>query len=225
MTIGDRLRRERTRAGLTQVDLASRLGVSSEYVCRVEHGIRRPSRVLVDRWAIAVGAGPADLVLDGPALFDVTFAVEAGEIDPFTARSVLGHLPIHIRRLASVWPTIDSQAIRLRARGSALPSVIGLVGTDVSGVGILGAPVVKPVEAAAELIAWVRAASEDDARAEVERRLVRAAASGRVSVHAAGRLFVASVVELAADASMRLQELVDGSPLGLFVPTPEPDAV
>ena len=98
MTIGDRLRRERARAGLTQVDLASRIGVSPEYVCRIEHGTRRPSRVLVDRWAAVTGAGHADLVLDGPALFDVTFSMAEPVADPFVARRVLGHLPPDARR-------------------------------------------------------------------------------------------------------------------------------
>lgn len=217
MTIGERLRRERVRAGLSQVDLAAKIGVSPEYACRVEHGQYRPSRAVVERWAEATGAGAADLMLDGPMLFDVAFGVDAPVHDPFAARRVLERLDLPARRLVSVWPAVDG-ALRLRARASALPVVIGLTGSDVPGVGQLHAPTVAPVREAAELTAWLQAANERGAAEQVERRLARARASGQVSIAKAGRLFVARVADIAADASLRLQELVDGSPLGLFVP-------
>jgi len=217
MTIGDRLRRERVRSGLSQVDLATLIGTSREYVCRVEHGHVRPSRAAVDRWAEATGAGAADLVLDGPMLFDVAFVVDAPALDPFASRRVLEQLDPRARRLVSVWPAVDG-TLRLRARASALPVLVGLTGTEIPSVGLLHAPTVSPVREAAELTAWLRAVNEQGAAEQVERRLERARASGRVSIGRAGRLFVARVADLAADASLRLQELVDGSPLGLFVP-------
>jgi transcriptional regulator with XRE-family HTH domain len=217
MTIGERLRRERLRAGLSQVDLATRIGVSPEFACRVEHGQRSPSREVVERWAEATGAGAADLILDGPMLFDVAFVVEAPVLDPFAARRVLEQLDPRTRRLVSVWPAVDG-ALRLRARASVLPILVGLTGTEIPSVGMLHAPTVSPVREAAELTAWLRAVNEQGAAEQVELRLERARASGRVSIARAGRLFVAVVADLAADASLRLQELVDGSPLGLFVP-------
>lgn len=217
MTIGERLRRERVRAGLTQVEIAKRLGVSAPYVCRLEHGVRRPSRDFVGRWAEVTGAGAADLVLAGPTLFDVTFLVEVPIDDPFIARRALGHLHPDLRRLVAVWPAFDG-SLRLRARASALPVVVGLTGETIAGMGKLAAPTVRPVCESAELTAWLRASSEQDAIWQVEGRLALAGALGRVSVVSDGRLFVASVADLAADASLRLQELVDGSPLGLFVP-------
>lgn len=216
-TIGERLRRERVRAGLTQAELAARLGVSTEYTCRVETGFRRPSRVLVDRWAEATGAGSADLVLEGPALFDVAFELGLLGIDPFVARHALVYLPAGIGRLVSVWPAVDG-ALRLRARASALPAVVGLTGEMVDGIGRMPAPTVRPVSESAELTAWLRATSSAAAVEQVEQRLARISASGRVSVSGDERLFVAVVADLAADASVRLQELVEGSPLGLFVP-------
>lgn len=219
MTLGARLRRERVRAGLTQAELAARVGVHRGHVWKVEAGEKQPSAGLIKRWSRATGSAHADLVLEGPALFDVVFEVDGvGIRDPFSARRVLGHLPPENRRVVAVWPNVGDTALRLRVRGSALPVTVDLAGIDVSGVGELGSPWVTPVRASEELVAWVRAASKSDALAQVESRMASVAARGMVTLTTSGRVFVARVAKLSARASMRLQDIVEGSPIGLYVP-------
>lgn len=218
MTIGERLRRERKRAGLTQVELATRLGVGRGHVWKIEHGAKHPSAKLIEQWSRETGAAYADLVLEGPPLFDLAFAVEQPIRDPFTARRVLDRIPAAVRRQVAVWPDSGEPALRLRARGSALPIAVDLVGSELPGVGVLGVPSVVPVRAAEELLAWVRAANEHQARAQIDQRLASVGARGRVTISSMGRVFVAHVADLGERASLALQELVDGSPIGLFVP-------
>jgi transcriptional regulator with XRE-family HTH domain len=219
VTIGARLRRERVRAGLTQVELAARVEVGNSHVWKIEHGEKLPSARLIERWSRATGSAYADLVLDGPALFDLAFEVDGvGIRDPFAARRVLDKIPEQSRRLVAVWPSSGDTVLRLRARGSAIPVTVDLAGADVPGVGVLGPPSITPVRAAEELVTWVRAASDADARAQVELRMASVAARGLVTLTASGRVFVARVTKLSARASIRLQDLVDGSPIGLYVP-------
>ena len=218
MTIGERLRRERVRAGLTQTELAAIIGIGIGHVWKVEHGARQPSATLIDRWSKATGAAHADLVLDGPALFDLAFAVEGAIRDPFAARRVLELFPVECRRQVAIWPGSDDSMLRLRVRGSALPRAVDLVGVEVPGVGVLGSPSVLPVRAADELVTWVRAANELDAMGQIESRLSSVAGRGRVTISSLGRVFVAHVADLSDRASIRLQDLVEGSPIGLFVP-------
>jgi transcriptional regulator with XRE-family HTH domain len=220
MSIGERLRRERVRAGLTQVELAARLVVSRGYVWKVEHGVKRPSKRMLERWSAATGTAHADLVLEGPALFDLAFPIEHALTDPFVARRMLDHVPASTRRQVAVWPSSGDAVLRLRARGSALPSAVGLAGTIVRGIGPLGDPSVVPVRAAEELVAWVRAANERGAIEQIEARMGCAAAHGRLSIASMGVVFVARVADLSARASIALQELVEESPIGLFVPAP-----
>jgi len=218
MTIGERLRRERVRAGLTQTELAAIIGIGIGHAWKVEHGVRQPSAALIERWSKATGAAHADLVLDGPALFDLSFAVEGAIRDPFAARRVLELFPVESRRLVAVWPGSEGSMLRLRVRASALPRAVDLVGVEVPGVGVLGSPSVLPVRAAGELVTWVRATNEHDAMDQVESRLASVAGRGRVTISSLGRVFVAHVADLSDRASIRLQDLVEGSPIGLFVP-------
>jgi transcriptional regulator with XRE-family HTH domain len=218
VTIGKRLRRERVRAGLSQVELASLVGIGRGHVWKVEHGAKQPSATLIERWSQATGAAHADLLLDGPALFDLAFEVEGSIRDPFASRRVLELFPVATRRQVAIWPGSGDPMLRLRVRGSALPRAVDLVDADVPGVGVLGSPLVLPVRAATELVAWVRAANELDAMGQVESRLSSVAGRGRVTISTLGRVFVAHVADLSDRASVRLQDLVEGSPIGLFVP-------
>ena len=198
--------------------MARRCSIGRGHVWKIEHGVKRPSATLIERWSHATGAAHADLVLDGPALFDLAFAVEEAISDPFAARRVLGLFPVASRRQVAVWPGSGDAMLRLRVRGSALPRAIDLVGSDAPGIGVLGSPTVVPVRASADLVAWVRAADERDAMAQVESRLSSVAGRGRVTISSLGRVFVAHVAGLSDRSSVRIQDLVDGSPIGLFVP-------
>lgn len=217
-TTGERLRRERVRAGLTQAEIARRCGIGRGHAWKVEHGAKQPSATLIERWSQATGAAPADLVLEGPALFDLAFVIEKAIRDPFAARRVLELFPASSRRQIAVWPGSGDATLRLRVRGSALPLAIDLEGAAVPGVGELGSPTVVPVRASADLIAWVRAVDERDAMGQVESRLSSVAGRGRVTISSIGRVFVAHVAGLSDRSSIRIQDLVEGSPIGLFVP-------
>lgn len=218
VTIGDRLRRERVRAGISQVELAARIGVSRGHVWKVEHDVSSASPGLVERWSRATGSAYADLVLEGPALFDLAFAVDHVIREPLTARRVLYRVPPSSRGQVAVWPSSGDAVLRLRVRASALPVVIDLVGMKVPGVGTLVRPSVVPVRAAADLVAWVRATNEREAVEQVKSRMARASARGRITIGSMGRIFVASVAGLGDRASLQMQDIVEESPIGLFVP-------
>ncbi|GFK94767.1 putative diguanylate cyclase YdaM [Fundidesulfovibrio magnetotacticus] len=60
---GNRLRNLRQQAGLTQVQLAERVGLSDRYLGRVERGMVSPSFECIERMAQALGVDPAELFL------------------------------------------------------------------------------------------------------------------------------------------------------------------
>lgn len=70
-TIGDRLRKAREHAGLTQAAAARTLGISRQSIARYESGDREPPRPVVMSWALVMGVsldwlqGTAE---DGPVL-------------------------------------------------------------------------------------------------------------------------------------------------------------
>lgn len=45
MTIGDRIKLHRERRGLTQTELADRIGVTESTICKWEKGMREPSLI------------------------------------------------------------------------------------------------------------------------------------------------------------------------------------
>lgn len=63
-TYGKRLRRARAAAGLTQAELAKRLGVKQSHIARFEIDGRRPSLESAERIASALGY--ADVTLKTP---------------------------------------------------------------------------------------------------------------------------------------------------------------
>lgn len=59
------LRRERERQGLTQLDVAQRLGVSESVISRLETGRRSVSLTVVEQVATALGVTPLMLLAEG----------------------------------------------------------------------------------------------------------------------------------------------------------------
>lgn len=59
-----RLRERRARAGLSQAELASRAGLSTEFVSRVERGATLPSLPTLMRVCAVLGCTPDDLLLE-----------------------------------------------------------------------------------------------------------------------------------------------------------------
>lgn len=54
-TLGDRLRKARELAGLTQTQLAASLGIGRRSVSRYEDGDKEPKRGVVMAWSMATG--------------------------------------------------------------------------------------------------------------------------------------------------------------------------
>ncbi len=53
--LGNRIRELRTRAGLTQAQLADRVDVSHEFMSRLERGLKAPSLATIEKIAKALG--------------------------------------------------------------------------------------------------------------------------------------------------------------------------
>ena len=70
--LGNRIRKLRTQAGLTQAQLADRAGLSEEFMCRLARGKKAPSLATADRIADAWGVNLA-------VLFDFGAPAPAGE--------------------------------------------------------------------------------------------------------------------------------------------------
>lgn len=60
----DRLRKAREKAGLTQEEIASRLGVTQSFVSKCERGERRLDLIEVRAWSQALGLSFAEFVRD-----------------------------------------------------------------------------------------------------------------------------------------------------------------
>jgi transcriptional regulator with XRE-family HTH domain len=58
------LRAARNRAGLTQIQLAKKLGITQSYLSKVERGERRLDLVQVRTWCQALGMSLAQFVAD-----------------------------------------------------------------------------------------------------------------------------------------------------------------
>lgn len=63
-SLGGRIRARRLALGLTQEDLARRAGVPLVTVNRIENGHQRPRRQTLLKLARALGAEPAELLLE-----------------------------------------------------------------------------------------------------------------------------------------------------------------
>ena len=61
MTTGERIKAARKRAGLTQKEIADRLGISSSSIAQWETGTRKPKAETLQRLADALGVSMLDL--------------------------------------------------------------------------------------------------------------------------------------------------------------------
>lgn len=60
--LGSRIKERRSKLGLTQTDLAEKLGVESETISRIERGISTPSLPMLEEVAEALNSGIAELL-------------------------------------------------------------------------------------------------------------------------------------------------------------------
>ena len=66
MELAFTLTEARRKAGLTQAELATRMGTSQAAVARIESGRGTPKWSTIERYARAVGARPVVLLLEAP---------------------------------------------------------------------------------------------------------------------------------------------------------------
>jgi transcriptional regulator with XRE-family HTH domain len=219
-TFGDRLRAERVAAGLTQLQLGERVGLSRSMVAMLETGRSSVLLATASKVARALDVSVADLVMEGGDLFEVEFVV--GEVErstppPWMERKILAQ--IHGPAPVSVWPYRGDGVLRLRARASSLASIASLAGRSVDGIPVfLPAPTVRPVEPSGRLSVLLRARSGDEAREYVDKRLAAAECSPRVAVDKLAGLWRVRLARVPRRASLALQGIVATSPIGLFVP-------
>lgn len=69
MTTGERIKAARKAAGMTQQELAKKLGVSYTLVSQYERNLRNPKYVTLQKIAVALGVSTADLFSDEQRLF------------------------------------------------------------------------------------------------------------------------------------------------------------
>ncbi|HLV60456.1 MAG TPA: helix-turn-helix transcriptional regulator [Fredinandcohnia sp.] len=118
-----RIRSLRQEAGLTQVELAERAGISNEFLSRIEHASGTPSLDTLARLARGLGIGLCELFQESEPSDAVQriepllrrMSEEGRELVVAVARSVAEVLPAS--RTAPVRPRIR----RARARGRFLP--------------------------------------------------------------------------------------------------------
>lgn len=60
-TIGDKIKEERELAGLTQLELANKIGITPQAVSQYERGVKRPKIATICRFADAIGVSPSKL--------------------------------------------------------------------------------------------------------------------------------------------------------------------
>ena len=69
-TIGDRIREERELEGLTQLELANKIGITPQAVSQYERGIKNPKITTIYRFVDAIGVYPSKL-FDGVKIEEV----------------------------------------------------------------------------------------------------------------------------------------------------------
>ena len=69
-TIGDRIREERESAGLTQLELANKIGITPQAVSQYERGIKNTKITTIYKFADAIGVSPSKL-FDGIKIEEV----------------------------------------------------------------------------------------------------------------------------------------------------------
>jgi len=134
-TLRDLLRKTRLQQGLSQLELALRLGFSPRHISFVEVGRARPSRTLIERWLEEVEAAPS---IRSAALHHAGFAPRTTGSDVAMEADVVGS-PVLARLLEAHEPfpafVFDANWIIRRAnRGAAwlmstvMPDYMGALG-------------------------------------------------------------------------------------------------
>lgn len=57
MTLQDRMIEYRAKERITQVELAERVGISTQTLCSVERGIQEPSKITLAKIELVIGKG------------------------------------------------------------------------------------------------------------------------------------------------------------------------
>ena len=96
MTFGEKVRSLRKQAGLTQEQLAERLGRGKSYICNIERGTRKTTLENVPDLAEALGVSigelvdPDDVEPSNPFLEFIPYLAQADEVTLNNIRAILG---------------------------------------------------------------------------------------------------------------------------------------
>lgn len=74
-----RIKELRERKGLTQKELASRVGISRAYMTQLEGGTRRANNDIMEAVAIALGVSVSELIVDNTQTESVTKLLEVAK--------------------------------------------------------------------------------------------------------------------------------------------------
>ncbi|WP_232537365.1 helix-turn-helix domain-containing protein [Cystobacter fuscus] len=113
-SLGDTAREARKREGLTQADVAERIGVATEVYGRLERGLLMPSVPTLRRLCVALRLAADSLLALGPAEPPAWARTEPSpEQEPPQLRRLLRHLrklnPEQLRALSNVAATLRRQ--------------------------------------------------------------------------------------------------------------------
>ncbi|MFY0583547.1 helix-turn-helix transcriptional regulator [Cystobacter fuscus] len=113
-SLGDTAREARKREGLTQADVAERIGVATEVYGRLERGLLMPSVPTLRRLCVTLGLAADALLALGPAEPPAwARAAPPPEQEPPQLRRLLRHLrklsPEQLRALGNVAATLRRQ--------------------------------------------------------------------------------------------------------------------
>lgn len=105
-TMSDRLRKARETAGLGQIELSAKAGISRATISAAENGARTPSRSVVSMWALATGVSLAWLRNgeEPPPAGDGSSVVHPPGLEPGTNW--------HATRFAQVTSIDDARSVR-----------------------------------------------------------------------------------------------------------------
>ena len=108
MTIGDRIRQARIENGMTQKDLAEKLGVSYQNISQYERGVKQPKMETIEKIANALGADAYYIRTGDVADLEEAVMTKIRKVDP-QLEKVLQKLNTDDRNL--FFPTWQNQSL------------------------------------------------------------------------------------------------------------------
>ena len=106
MSIGGRIKAARKGAGLTQSELAHRLGVSPQCISQYERGVKKPKVETVGKIAEALGVSPSLLA---PGIFPTTY-LDALDSEERAAIQEMAKGDIFVAEIVAAYLSLSEEA-------------------------------------------------------------------------------------------------------------------